>query len=369
MRSTRRKLLVVSAGLGLSGGGTAVVGRLTVGAAADWTAESGWDLEVLDFGPDEPTSVAVPVRRLPGRRVRLAAALLVEQRAGRAAAIVFDHLGPARLQAWMPRSLRAPYLVWLYGIEAWRPLSGDRARALAGAAERLAISEHTARLVKEKNPWLDGVRVVPLALEERGPDGRVDEALLGRCGDGYFLIVGRMAASERYKGHDALLRAFRDVQKAAPAARLVVVGGGDDRPRLERLAAELGLCAAVLFTGFVSEATLRELYRRSLALVMPSRGEGFGLVYLEAMRAGKPCVAARGGAPEEIVEEGRTGFLVGYDDVGALRAALAALLSDRARAAAMGEAGRLRWETEFSLAGFRSRLHERLDALAAARAS
>ena len=92
---------------------------------------------------------------------------------------------------------------------------------------------------------------------------------------------------------------------ARPGARLVVAGDGDDRPRLEARAAALGLGGAVLFTGFVSEATLAELYRRAAVFVMPSLGEGFGLVYLEAMRAGKPCVAARGSAAEEVVERRR----------------------------------------------------------------
>ena len=103
--------------------------------------------------------------------------------------------------------------------------------------------------------------------------------------------------TERYKGHDQLLEAMTTL----PDARLVVAGDGDDRRRLEEKAAALGLGDRTFFTGFLSEATLAELYRRCAAFVMPSRGEGFGLVYLEAMRAGKPVLAARGSAAEEIV--------------------------------------------------------------------
>ena len=95
--------------------------------------------------------------------------------------------------------------------------------------------------------------------------------------------------------------------------------------------------------------------RRSAAFAMPSRNEGFGLVYLEAMKAGKPCVAARGSAAEEIVADGETGLLV-EPGPEPLAAALAALLDDPARATRLGEAGRRRWEERLSFARFREAL-------------
>src|SRR5262249_19115378 len=218
---------------------------------------------------------------------------------------------PARCQALLPRLLRGPHLVFLNGIEVWRPLSWDRRRALEAARVRLAISEHTRRRAQEFSPSLPPVDVLPLALEDRPPWGRVDRALEERCGEGFVLMVGRMAASERYKGHDQMLEALTRL----PAARLVVAGDGDDRPRLEGRARELGLGGRGVFTGFVEEATLRELYARCALFAMPSRDEGFGLAYLEAMRAARPCVAARGCAAEEIVADGETGSLVDYGDV------------------------------------------------------
>jgi glycosyltransferase involved in cell wall biosynthesis len=140
----------------------------------------------------------------------------------------------------------------------------------------------------------------------------------------------------------------------------VIAGDGDDRPRLERKAQALGVGARIVFTGFTSEATLEELYRRSAALVLPSRGEGFGLVYLEAMRAGKPVVAARGSAAEEIVLDGETGRLVDPADREELAAALADLLSEPERATTLGAAGRERWRTEFSYDRYERRLHAAL---------
>jgi glycosyltransferase involved in cell wall biosynthesis len=170
-----------------------------------------------------------------------------------------------------------------------------------------------------------------------------------------------MDPRERYKGHDELLAALADL----PAARLVVAGDGDDRGRLEARARSLGLEDRAAFTGFVSEATLAALYSRCAAFVMPSRGEGFGLVYLEAMRAGKPVVAARGSAAEEIVVDGVTGLLVDPEDRAALAGAVAALLDDPEKAERMGMAGRERYRDEFGWERFYSRMEGLLERLCA----
>jgi phosphatidylinositol alpha-1,6-mannosyltransferase len=282
---------------------------------------------------------------------------------GHRAAYVFDLLGPARAQAYLPAALRAPYLVPLLGIEVWQPLGRDRRRALANATVRFAISAHTLERARAFCPPLDGTAVLSLALEERKPAGEADSSLLDRLGRGFLLIAGRMAPGERYKGHDQLLEAMPRLLAAHPGARLVVAGGGGDRPRLEAKAAALGLGGAVSFTGFVSEATLAELYGRCAAFVMPSRGEGFGLVFLEAMRAGKPVLAARASAAEEIVEDGGTGLLVDPDDRNELAAALSRLLAEPEAAQRLGEAGRERWRREFGVERFRERLRPMLDAL------
>jgi phosphatidylinositol alpha-1,6-mannosyltransferase len=101
-----------------------------------------------------------------------------------------------------------------------------------------------------------------------------------------------MSADERYKGHDQILDAWPVVRSRIPDARLVIVGDGDDAPRLRAKAASLGLAASVLFTGFVTEAQLAALYQKASVFAMPSREEGFGLVYLEAMARGVPCIGS-----------------------------------------------------------------------------
>jgi phosphatidyl-myo-inositol dimannoside synthase len=372
-----RDLIFISAGLDLDGGGRAVAGRLLAAACAEFAGERGIGYSLLSLQGLDGYHADPRARGFGGRQRQMALAAWRPQVTGRRVACVYDLLGPARVQAWLPRPLSAPYLVTLYGIEVWRPLSAARSRALRRAAIRLAISRHTRDGALAAQGDVGPIEVLPLCLEERQPAGTADEALLDRVGSGFLLIVGRMAASERYKGHDLLLEALlrlrsqsggRPAPRPLPAAeslrpRLVIVGDGDDRRRLEQRARELGLAEQALFTGFVSEATLAALYRRAAVFAMPSRGEGFGLVYLEAMRAAKPCLAARDTAAAEIVLDGETGLLVDALDPDELAAALTRLLASPDLAHRLGEAGRRRFEQVFTPTHFRQRLRPLLERL------
>jgi phosphatidylinositol alpha-1,6-mannosyltransferase len=359
--NTQRDLVFVSAGLGLEGGGRAAAGRLLAGACAAFARERGIGFRVLSLDGDGTPEL--PCRSFNGNQRALAFATWSLQLRERRAALIFDFLGPSRVQAYLPLGRCAPYLVALHGIEVWQSLGWDRRRALARATVRLAFSDYTVERARPFCPDLNGAAVISLALEERQPAGEADAALLDRLGRGFLLIAGRMASGERYKGHDQVLEALPRLRASNPGVRLVVAGDGDDRARLEAKAASLGLGDAVTFTGFLSEATLAELYRRCAAFVMPSRGEGFGLVYLEAMRAGKPILAARGSAAQGIVQDGATGMLVDPDDREELAAALAGLLDDSESARRMGEAGRARWQREFGAERFRERLEPLLERL------
>ena len=220
-----------------------------------------------------------------GRRgAFLAAAAAVSLRCSPATEIVCSHLHlapAAALQAWRGARVTAV----LCGIEAWVPLRKPEAWALE-RADLVAISQHTVDAVQERQP---GVRVDGRGGVSSGPARRLP-ARPGRARAGRgspALIVARMSADERYKGHDELLDVWPALLARKPDARLVVAGDGTDRPRLESRAASLGLSHAVTFVGRVGDDELAALYEQCRFLVMPSRDEGFGLVFLEAMRAGK----------------------------------------------------------------------------------
>ncbi|HET7045372.1 MAG TPA: glycosyltransferase family 4 protein [Gaiellaceae bacterium] len=165
----------------------------------------------------------------------------------------------------------------------------------------------------------------------------------------------RLAAVGRLipvKGFDVLLEAFAAARKELPELTLELAGDGPLRAELERAAP-----GGVTFLGRVSPVA--PLYERSLAAVVPSRGEGFGMVALEAMERGRAVIGSRVGGLPELVEDGVTGLLVPPDDPEALAHALQALGGNPARAAAMGAAGRAR-----ALAAFGAdRPAEALDAL------
>jgi glycosyltransferase involved in cell wall biosynthesis len=170
------------------------------------------------------------------------------------------------------------------------------------------------------------------------------------------LIVGRMAGDERYKGHDPLLDIWRGVVEAVPGATLRIVGDGDDRARLEQKAVALGLSGHVTFVGPVGEETLHREYARCTAFVMPSRDEGFGFVFVEAMRAARACVGSRGAA-SEVIADGDTGVLVDPGQPAQLLQAVVQVLRDRAAADAMGARGRARYLQEFTEERFRTRFN------------
>ena len=109
------------------------------------------------------------------------------------------------------------------------------------------------------------------------------------------------------------------------------------------------------FAGRVDDGRLSALYRDCAFFLMPSRAEGFGLVFLEAMRAGKACVGGVGAAAE-IIEDGVTGFVVDPDDPAEVQKAVVRLFQDPALAARLGEAGAARWKREFTEEAFAGRL-------------
>jgi glycosyltransferase involved in cell wall biosynthesis len=127
-----------------------------------------------------------------------------------------------------------------------------------------------------------------------------------------------------------------------PAARLAIAGGGNDRARLEKIARDLGVSAAVEFKGFVSEEEKVELYNRASVFVNPSLKEGWGLTSIEANACGTPVVAADSPGLRDSVRHGETGMLAAALDPRAFASAIASILRDPAEAERLRE-GALAW--------------------------
>ncbi|MDB4907230.1 MAG: glycosyl transferase group 1 [Gemmatimonadetes bacterium] len=294
-------------------------------------------------------------------RGRFAAGIAAWQLSRRADWVLYNHVGLARAHGLVPRALALPYAVFVHGKEIWdAPLDASRRRALVDARLLVTNSQFTARKLREACPSAPLGVACPLALSEADAPGHEmsgeDRATLARCGAGYALIVGRLSSGERYKGHDQLIEAWPRVRARVPGARLVVAGGGDDLDRLRAKARAAGLAGEILFPGRVNDALLEGLFANARAFVMPSTGEGFGLVYLEAMRQALPCVGGTDDAAGEVIVDGSTGWLAPQRDIAQLANRVASLLENAELARSMGEAGRRRFERDFTFPQFRARI-------------
>ncbi len=312
-----------------------------------------------DVPPEETTpdsAEGTPPRLISagGNTARfLADAARLAMETARDTVVVCCHLhlaAVARAVAWRGgRGLSVTQL--LCGIEAWVPLRPTERWAL-GSGRLVAISRHTARRFKEANPGFEQVRVE--ICHPGLPPSRMPPSWTTAT-EPAALVVGRMNRAEGYKGHQLLIDLWPRVRQVRPEAQLWVVGDGDDRPRLEALAIERGLGGSVTFPGRISDEALADLYRRCRVFVMPSRDEGFGLVFLEAMRAGKPCIGARGAA-EEIIDHEKTGLIVDPARPEDVLTAITELVGNAAMCDAFGRAGAARFAAMFTDAHFAARL-------------
>jgi glycosyltransferase involved in cell wall biosynthesis len=233
-------------------------------------------------------------------------------------------------------------------------------RGLCRLADRvIAITESLRRFTVDRvgvpAPKVEtihyGLDAPPEPWGENAPDPVPDGAPI-------LLAVARLVPQ---KGVDVAVRALRGL----PGAWLVVLGEGPERPRLERLARELGVSGRIWLPGRVPDVAA--WLRRADVVVHPARWEGFGLALLEAMLCAKPVVASRVSSIPEIVVDGETGILVPPDDPGALADAVSRVTVDPAR---YGEAGLARARREFSVERMASRtlaLYRRLFPSSAAR--
>ena len=237
----------------------------------------------------------------------------------------------------------------LLGIEAWKPMSYWQSKALSRAEKVISISRHSAELFSQFNPGQREAHVCHPGLPRNGDVGYESSV------PAFALTVGRMSSEERYKGHDALIEMWPSIRQTAPDASLVVVGDGDDRDRLVAKARALGLEDAIRFTGAVPDDELERLYNQCAFFVMPSRNEGFGLVFLEAMRAGKACIGGAG-ASAEIIDDGVTGFVVDARDVPSIERAVQELFRNSRLRETMGRRGAERFEHAFTADHFHDRL-------------
>ncbi|MSP26582.1 MAG: glycosyltransferase family 4 protein [Myxococcales bacterium] len=226
---------------------------------------------------------------------------------------------------------RARLLTITHGVEVWQKTSFAAHTAIRRSTLVTTVSRYTReRLLSWCQVAPERVIVlantIDLTRYQSGPRSPQLEARFGLAGKKVLLTVGRLSALERYKGHDRVLPLLPELARAVGPLHYLIAGAGDDRARLEAIAANAGASGLVTFVGFVPDDALADYYRLADAFVMPSTGEGFGIVYLEAMASGCPVIAGDRDGSRDALRDGALGRLVNPDDGRDLRDAIIATL-------------------------------------------
>lgn len=235
--------------------------------------------------------------------------------------IVSTHLNFLRVAHQLKKFARIPYWGIAHGIEAWN-LPQSNLTAVQCADKILAVSSYTRdRLLQQFD--FKQISILPNTFDQqRFQIGCKPDYLLQRynikADQPVILTVARLSSSEQYKGYDRILQALPQIRQVVPNVHYVLVGKGDDLPRIQKLIHELQLQSCVTLTGFVTDDELCDHYNLCDVFAMPSRGEGFGIVYLEALACGKPTIAGNKDGAVDALDRGKLGIFIEPDNVGKL---------------------------------------------------
>lgn len=357
----RRSLLLMVGGLS-DHGGAERSNRLAVQAWTEFAAEHNFELAVVSRNDRSRAALDEDVAFYPCRgsksgflRACLSVAISSRPSAAYCGLVSF---GPVARTLKRARIL-GRYAVQLHGSEVWSPIPRSWRVALRRADRVVAVSDYTARHA-ERHAGLGpaSVAVVPLALPMPIPTVSAS----GTADDGItFLSVARLDHRER-KGIDEVIHALAQMRSAGQDVRYVVIGEGQDRPRLEDLARSVGIFDVVRFRGAVSESELHVAFAEADVFILPSAQEGFGVVFLEAMAHGLPIVAAAAGGVPEVVTQAE-GILVSPGDAVALADAMRTLAGDGDLRLRLGRGGIERVRGQYTYERYRADTFRLLDEL------
>ncbi len=263
-------------------------------------------------------------------RARLAVALVSYILRSRPQHIYCGHINLAPMVASICKTFGIPFTVLTYGKEVWESLPAAKVKALQAAQRIWTISRYSRDRLCASNA-IDPKKVdfVYCAV-----DGKVfkptakDPAFVEKYqlqDSRVLMTVARLWSGDRYKGVDVTIRALPEIVQSFPDVKYLVLGRGDDQPRLANLAAELGIADRVVFAGFVANDDLVAHYNLADAYVMPSQ-EGFGIVYLEALACGVPVLSGDADGSSDPLQDGQFGWQVPHRDPDAVAMAVCEML-------------------------------------------
>ncbi|MTJ06773.1 glycosyltransferase family 4 protein [Anabaena sp. UHCC 0204] len=263
-------------------------------------------------------------------RVKLALSLLWFLWKKRPEHVFCGHIKLAVLTKTLCELLGIPYTVLTYGKEVWEVLKSQERQALASSSSIWTISRYSRDCACAAN-GIDPnkVKMLPCAIDgNKFTPGLKSPELMTKYGLNnakVLVTVTRLWSGDIYKGVDITIRALPQILKVFADVKYLVIGRGDDQPRLAKLAQDLGVSDRVIFAGFVPTEELIFHYRLADAYIMPSQ-EGFGIVYLEAMACGIPVLSGDNDGSADPLQDGKLGWRVPHRDADAVAAACIEIL-------------------------------------------
>ncbi|WGV24071.1 glycosyltransferase [Halotia branconii] len=246
--------------------------------------------------------------------------------------IVCGHINFAPVAYWVYRLTGTPYWIVVHGTDAWGIKDQIKQKALKTASKVISVSNYTRdRLLKEQKLDPNQISLLPVTFDaSRFEIAPKPKLLLERYGltldQPTILTVARLSRSDGYKGYDQVIKALPQIRQQIPNVHYLIVGKGDDRPRIEQLIQSLNLQDYVTLAGFIPDHELVAHYNLCDVFAMPSKGEGFGIVYLEALACGKPTLGGNQDGAIDALCHGQLGALIDPDNIDVLAQTLIQIL-------------------------------------------
>lgn len=246
--------------------------------------------------------------------------------------IISTHINFIFVAYFLKKILGIPYWTVIHGIDAWNISNPKLIDALYNSDHIISVSNYTKeRILREQNINSSKIWVLPNTFDtQRFQIGKKSQYLIDKYElnkeQPIILTVTRLSSSEGYKGYDQIIEIMPILKYKIPNIHYIIAGKGDDQTRVKKLIEELNLQNCVTLVGFVSEDELCDHYNLCDVFAMPSRGEGFGIVYLEALACGKPVLGGNQDGAIDALCHGELGALVDPNDKDEIAQTLIAIL-------------------------------------------
>lgn len=246
--------------------------------------------------------------------------------------IICGHINFSPLALQIFNLLKIPYWVIVHGIDAWDIKEASKISALKAAEKILSVSEYTSNhiLIDQENS-LENIHILSNTFNasqfiiQSKPQYLLARYQLDK-NQHIILTVARLAGGDRYKGYDQIIQSLPIIRQQIPNIHYLLVGKGNDRDRVEAIIDSTNVRDCVTLTGFVSDEELADHYNLCDVFAMPSKGEGFGIVYLEALACGKPTIGGNQDGAIDALCHGKLGALVDPDDIQELAETIISIL-------------------------------------------